>query len=458
MAGGFYSHTNRAAGTRLTAAIYNQDHENHIANLEASKISGGSVNVSAMQTQVDPGEAGSENLAVTVMDELARLRFAIAEMKGRTYWYETPAVTLSEPSMNHILYNTSFVVWQEGLGRSDSTGSPLYMDGWVWARSGAVRATVSLDNVEKPTTVECGHTLPGSLTVVIDTGDASIGASDYAIIGQPIEGHYFLPIAHKEFTLSFWVYSATTGIHCVSFRNGGHDRSYVAEYTINNSNTWEYKTIVVPVAPSTGTWYYDHLLGLSICWALACGSDYQITAGAWVTGDFLATSNQVNNAQNAGNTFRLAAPKITPGPVAGKWTQIPIDLEIRRCQRYYYSTWPVYLWDGSGLPATLTGYSPGILTADYLHVWHSSNTYHCIGSMRFPVEMRVDPVLNSYDGALTLGNFNYYDFTASAWNTSSWTVTTASHKLAGNKGGVGWYIATIATTHFALKAEARLNL
>ena len=86
---GLYSHTTRATGTILTATIYNGDHQNHINNAIPQQHDDYSSNVAQMQTQTDPGEMGSESLATSTAGELERLRFAIKEIKGTTYWYET---------------------------------------------------------------------------------------------------------------------------------------------------------------------------------------------------------------------------------------------------------------------------------------------------------------------------------------------------------------------------------
>ena len=84
-----YSHTTRADGLVLTAAIYNADHQNHIDNHTPEKLDDFSTNVAEMQTQTDPGEQGSESLPTSLSEELARLRFAINELKGTSYWYES---------------------------------------------------------------------------------------------------------------------------------------------------------------------------------------------------------------------------------------------------------------------------------------------------------------------------------------------------------------------------------
>jgi hypothetical protein len=96
---GLYTHTTRADGLTLTAAIYNADHQNHINNQTPQKMDDYSADAATMQTQTDPGESGSESLATTLAGELERLRYAIAEMKGKTYWYETASTDLAQTAM-----------------------------------------------------------------------------------------------------------------------------------------------------------------------------------------------------------------------------------------------------------------------------------------------------------------------------------------------------------------------
>lgn len=90
---GLYSHTTRTTGTTLTASIYNTDHQNHINNAVPDQHDDYSSSVAQMQTQTDPGESGSESQATSLAGELERLRFAIAELKGTTYWYQTSPAT-----------------------------------------------------------------------------------------------------------------------------------------------------------------------------------------------------------------------------------------------------------------------------------------------------------------------------------------------------------------------------
>ncbi len=85
---GLYSHTTRASGLTLTAAIYNTDHQNHIDNHVPAQMDDYSTNTTEMQTQTSPGGVGSESQPTSLAGELERLRYMINRMKGTQYWYE----------------------------------------------------------------------------------------------------------------------------------------------------------------------------------------------------------------------------------------------------------------------------------------------------------------------------------------------------------------------------------
>lgn len=101
---GLYSHTTRAAGLILTANIYNTDHQNHINNMDPEQMDDYSPDAATMRIETDPGEDGSESLATTLAEELERLRYAIREMKGTTYWYQTAQLDLTTSDQNILLH------------------------------------------------------------------------------------------------------------------------------------------------------------------------------------------------------------------------------------------------------------------------------------------------------------------------------------------------------------------
>lgn len=84
---GLYSHTTRATGTVLTAAIYNEDHQNHIDNLVPDQIDDYSSDVTEMQSATSPGTVGAESQPTTLAGELERIRYMLKYLGGGAQWY-----------------------------------------------------------------------------------------------------------------------------------------------------------------------------------------------------------------------------------------------------------------------------------------------------------------------------------------------------------------------------------
>lgn len=93
---GLYSHTTRATGTVLTAAIYNGDHQNHIDNAVPAQHDDYSTNAAQMQSTTDPYPAGAESLATSTAGELERLRYLLAQLGGQSQWYIDPYANSGE--------------------------------------------------------------------------------------------------------------------------------------------------------------------------------------------------------------------------------------------------------------------------------------------------------------------------------------------------------------------------
>jgi len=217
-----------------------------------------------------------------------------------------------------------------------------------------------------------------SSRVTVTAVDTSIASTDVLAIVQPIEGYQIRDLFGTTFTLSFWVRSSKTGIHCVAFANSVPDRSYVVEYTISVANTWEYKTITVSGGLTTaGTWDLATGTGISLRFTLMAGSSFQTTAGAWNTGNFFGTSGQVNCLDNNTNIFAITNVQLEVGPVATPFEQRPIGMELALCQRYFVA----------GLRAAMAGLT-------------SASTTQTV-SAYFPVEMRTTPTMGTPSFALS---------------------------------------------------------
>lgn len=269
---------------------------------------------------------------------------------------------------------------QGGTSFAAVTSGSWTLDGYAWGQSSEAVVTIAqVSDTPSDNEFQFSH------RVTVTTADTSIAASQFAIVITKIEGYDARDFIGRPFVFSFRVRSPKTGIHCVSFRNTGADRSYVAEYTVTAANTWETKFVSVPVGLLTaGTWNWGNGTGIDIAFALACGTTYQTTAGAWQTGNYLATANQVNCLDAVSNIFAITGVQIEPGLIPTPFEHRVIMQELAHAQRYYQTSY--YIWSG----AMTVG-----------------NTYYL--SQPFAVHMRANPTItfsnssNSGFGSPVLG-------------------------------------------------------
>ena len=119
-----------------------------------------------------------------------------------------------------------------------------------------------------------------------------------------------------------------------------HDasREYVAEYTINASNTWEKKTITIP-GDTTGTEAaMDNGRGFKVSFALFAGSSRHGTLNEWraQNGNYTgASANQVNLLDSTSNNIFFTGVQLEVGSVATDFEHRSIGQELALCERYY---------------------------------------------------------------------------------------------------------------------------
>jgi ribosomal protein L27 len=282
---------------------------------------------------------------------------------------------------NRII-NGAMEISQRGTSFAAVANVSYTMDRFFWATAGTGVVTIT-QSTDVP-----NNTFQNSLRVDVTTADTSIAAGDFYRIVQSIEGYNVRDLIGQTFTLSFWVKSPKTGVHCVSFRNFNNDRSYITEYTVSAANTWEYKTITVNGGLITGgTWDWTNGTGIRVGFELAVGSTFQTTSGSWQVGNFSGTSNQVNCMDNVNNDFFLTGVQLELGPVATPFERRPFGVELALCQRYYFNP---------------TGDNSWISYQFYTAT--ASNTFLAAGHYTYPVPMRVTPTLSLNTTSATFTN------------------------------------------------------
>jgi hypothetical protein len=196
-----------------------------------------------------------------------------------------------------------------------------------------------LKTADAPTAAQAGLFTEHCLHVDVTTADATLAAGQFYLLMHKIEGlnaasFGFGQAGTRYVTLSFWHKHTKTGIYCVSLHNSAINRSYIAEYTQDVTDTWEQAVITIPVDTS-GTWLYTNAIGIRLHFSMAGGTDLHGAANSWIGAADWCTANQVNALDSTDNNFKIALVQLEAGSVATPFESRPYGTELAMCQRYY---------------------------------------------------------------------------------------------------------------------------
>jgi hypothetical protein len=271
-----------------------------------------------------------------------------------------------------------------------------------------------------------------SIKITVGTAQASLGASDAALLITPIEGFRTSRLqmgtaSALSFTLGFWTKIHRTGPYSGSVRNSATSRSYPFSFTQNVADTWEYKTVTIP-GDVAGTWIGNtNGVGLYLTLTMAAGSTISGTANAWAGSNYAGVTGTTNGVAATTDVFQITGVSLLPGSVAVSAASSPllkrsVDQELRLCKRYYE---PIYF-----SAALAQAFISCLLTSTfYYHYW------------QFHVEKRAVPTIGLGTGV---------------WQNANPTGTSATTDgVLFNHGTTYFYISGTAST-IAAYADARL--
>ena len=305
---------------------------------------------------------------------------------------EAPFVENNNEKFKNLVINGDMRIFQRATSATTSTSTYDTVDRFLLYESSDGAMTSEKEDLSVADQATTGQRT--ALEMNVTTADGTIAANQFAAIYHRIEAQNLQHLlygtsAAKNLTLSFWCKSNKTGTYCISFNKNDSTEYYIPiEYTISSANTWEKKVIVLsPTAGSTslitasgGAIADDNGVGLQITFGLAWGSNYHGTNNTWTTSSHLATSNQVNWLDSTSNNFYLTGVQLEVGDQATDFEHLPFDVQLRRCQRYYYRTPD----GGDAGTSASSGYQH--LGNGYMHA--STNF---IGHFVFPEVMRAAP-------------------------------------------------------------------
>ena len=248
----------------------------------------------------------------------------------------------------NVVINGNFDVWQRGTSFAAIANGSFVADKFKYAYvSSSGVATVSRD-----TTTPNACSLY-DLKVACTTADGTVAAGEYVYLQQAIEGTFFQAVRGKPMVLSFWVKAYQTGTFCVAICSSGADETFIAEYVIDASATWEKKVIVIPPIPA-GTFATGTNAAAYLRFVLQCGSTLGDGAVGWQAANKLSTSNQTNAYSSTDNYWQVSQVQLEAGSSATEFEVKDPSEVLASCQRYLvrYGGTAAYERVGNGIVVT----------------------------------------------------------------------------------------------------------
>jgi hypothetical protein len=291
--------------------------------------------------------SGTANIYVRYLSTTTQ---SIAPSQGTVGWSQLNTDVQQDLgiSFKNRIINGAMVIDQRNAGASvTATGSNFSLDRWQMLASVTSKFTVQQNAGSVTPPVGYKNYLG-----VTSSAATSLGATDYYLITQKIEGFNTADLgwgsaSATTVTVSFWVRSSLTGTFGFVLRNSAGNRLYPASYTISSANTWEQKSVTI-TGDTTGTWATDNSIGIEIDFGLGVGSTYSNTAGIWTTGG-LGVTGATSVVGTSGATWYITGVQLEAGVQATTFDYRSIGTELSLCQRYYET-------NGSGWFTTAPNY------------------------------------------------------------------------------------------------------
>ena len=248
---------------------------------------------------------------------------------------ETGATATPAQAGHNVIINGSMVLDQRNAGASlaNVSNNAFITDRFQYNRAGLGITAVftASQSTDAPTGFQ--NSLKFDTTTAQTLGTTG---GTYFGISHKVEGFNMSDLSGNTATLSFSVKATKTGTYSVVLKNSGSDQSFVGEYSVSVSNTWENKTVSIAALPTAGTWNYTNGTGLQVFFCFAVADDVgTATIGSWLGSNVFGSVNNVEGADSTANDFFITGVQLEAGSVATPFERRSYGTELTLCQRYF---------------------------------------------------------------------------------------------------------------------------
>ena len=350
----------------------------------------------------------------------------------------------------NLIINGDMRIAQRGTSVSGITSSGYYTVDRFYFPLGTAGTWTQTQDTDVPT----GQGFSTSLKMQCTTANASLSANSFMQFEQKIEGQNLQHLKYgtsnaEKVTASFWVKSNKTGTYVARLYTPSPSRAVHITFTIDSADTWEKKTLTFN-GDISNSLVNSNAEGFRFTIWLVAGTNYSSgtqDGDSWVsyTTANSAAALTVNLADSTSNYINITGVQLEVGDTATPFEHRPYDMELLRCQRYFFR-------DGYGL----NGASAGVTGP--IGLWYTSSDLYA--PYYFPVEMRAAPTVSSpavtggyrwHKGA-SYSDVNNFGTSFTSINRKS-MYTRNGQVSGGTAGQAAWAIFRLAGTYVELNAE-----
>jgi hypothetical protein len=264
-----------------------------------------------------------------------------------------------------------------------------------------------------------------SMKMDCTTANASPSANSSVYIEQRIEAQdcQLLKCGNSDaekMTVAFWVKATKTGTNIVYMQQEDVQRQCAQSYTVDSTDTWEFKVLNFPADTTGAGITSDNGIGMELWFFLSAGTDQ--TSGTLCTTWEAVSGNhdnwavgQVNHSDSTSNDFQITGIQFEVGEYTSS-TIPPFQHEsygdnLARCQRYYQLVQNF----GGGTTTTSVAY----INATFWRTMRTTPTAATTGTLLIN-DLTSDYTQSS--GQVTLHNANADGFWGAIGNFTSMTL------------------------------------